>query len=317
MTARAPVLREHGNAYNIFILVLTLFSFVLMGLLLLPLDDDTRILVTVYDNAICVIFLADFFWSLSGSRPRRAYFIHARGWLDLLGSIPSLGFFQFTALLRLARISRLARIGRLLGGQNRKAIVADVLANRGSYATFITILAAGIVLSVASILIVQFESKAPDANIKTGWDALWWGVVTLTTVGYGDKYPVTVLGQFTAASVMFAGVGIIGALASILASILVPPSKPEAPAPVAATADEAAVADVVAQVVAALRVEAAGQAVAGPGVVAGAVAASGAVEPGAAGAATGGLAPEVIADELAQLRAEIAALRAALPPGSG
>ena len=81
------------------------------------------------------------------------------------------------------------------------------------------------VLCVASILVLQFESRSPDANIKTGGDALWWAVVTITTVGYGDFYPVTTLGRLTGVSVMFAGVGIIGALASILASILVPPPK--------------------------------------------------------------------------------------------
>src|SRR5687768_12618596 len=57
MTAAAPAFREHGNAYNIFILVLTIFSLALMALQLLPLDPETRVLVTFYDNAICVIFL--------------------------------------------------------------------------------------------------------------------------------------------------------------------------------------------------------------------------------------------------------------------
>ena len=120
MTAQAPVLREHGNSYNIFILVLTLFSLAIMAALLLPLDDDTRQLLTLYDNVICVIFLGDFAMNLAGSRPRRAYLIGQRGWLDLLGSIPSVGVFQLGALFRLARLSRLARIGKLLGGKNRK-----------------------------------------------------------------------------------------------------------------------------------------------------------------------------------------------------
>jgi voltage-gated potassium channel len=71
--------------------------------------------------------------------------------------------------------------------------------------------------------VLQFEDQSPDANITTGGDALWWALVTITTVGYGDKYPVTTLGRITGVFVMFAGVGIIGALASILASILVPP----------------------------------------------------------------------------------------------
>jgi voltage-gated potassium channel len=71
------------------------------------------------------------------------------------------------------------------------------------------------------VLVLQFESKAPDANITTGGDALWYAIVTITTVGYGDFYPVTAAGRITAMFIMFAGVGIIGALASILASLLV------------------------------------------------------------------------------------------------
>jgi voltage-gated potassium channel len=84
-----------------------------------------------------------------------------------------------------------------------------------------------IVLAVSSTLVLQFESKNPDANITTGGDAMWWAVVTITTVGYGDKYPITPGGRLTAVVVMAAGVGIIGALASILSSILVPPPPQE------------------------------------------------------------------------------------------
>src|SRR4051812_45358558 len=106
----------HGNAYNLFILVLTLFSLLTMALLLLPVDQPTRDLLNVYDNVICLIFLGDFALSLARSHPRRQYFIYERGWLDLLGSIPNFGLFQLGVLLRLARLSRLARIARLLGG---------------------------------------------------------------------------------------------------------------------------------------------------------------------------------------------------------
>jgi voltage-gated potassium channel len=87
------------------------------------------------------------------------------------------------------------------------------------------VLLAGMVLAVASILVLLFESRSPDANITTGGDALWWAVVTITTVGYGDRYPVTALGRITAVFVMFSGVEIIGALASILSSILIPPAE--------------------------------------------------------------------------------------------
>jgi voltage-gated potassium channel len=247
--------REHGNAYNIFVLVLTLMSLAIMALQILPLSEQTLVLLRVYDNAICVIFLGDFLYNLTGSRPKKTYFIYQRGWLDLLGSLPTLGIFQLTALFRLARLSRLARIAKLMGGQNRKALIRDVVENRGSYATFITLLSAGFVLVSASLIVLQVESKSPDANIHDGGDALWWSLVTITTVGYGDKFPVTMIGRGTAIFVMLAGVGIIGALASILASLLVPDAPPEQADGELSSAAGASPAPDVAQELALLRAE--------------------------------------------------------------
>ena len=231
--AESPTVPQHSNAYNIFILVLTILSLAIMVVQLLPIDEATYSLLNVYDNVVCVIFLFDFFLNLTNSPSKREYFIGRRGWLDLLGSIPSFGFFKYSGLLRLARLSRLARIGRLLRGQNKKQLANDVLQNRGQYAAFITILAAFLVLVVTSTLVLEFEARSPDANIRTGGDALWWALVTITTVGYGDRYPVTTAGRITAFFVMVVGVGIIGALASILASMLVPqPSTSTEDAPV-------------------------------------------------------------------------------------
>ena len=218
---------KRSDAYDLFILVLTLLSLVVMVLLFLPLDSATIQLLNVYDNAICVIFLFDFAWRLRRASTKRGYFIGERGWLDLLGSIPALGFFEWTALFRIARLSRLVRVSRLVRGQGKKALVDDVLKHRGQYAAFITLLAAMIVLIMGSILVLQFESRGSDANITSGGDALWWVVVTITTVGYGDRFPVTLLGRVTGFLVMVTGVGIIGALASILASVLVP-TQPQA-----------------------------------------------------------------------------------------
>jgi voltage-gated potassium channel len=238
MTTEAPKLRKTSNAYNIFILVLTVFSLAVMVVMLLPsISEATMKLLTVYDNLICFIFLLDFYLNMRGAAKKSDYFIKERGWLDLLGSIPSLGLLtnagKYAGLLRLARLSRLARIARLLRGENRKTLIKDILENRSRYAAFLTILLTIIVLTVSSVLVLQFESKSPDANIKTGGDALWYAVVTITTVGYGDRYPVTAAGRITAVFIMFMGVGIIGALASILASVLVggaPAEEEETPA---------------------------------------------------------------------------------------
>jgi voltage-gated potassium channel len=238
MTQETASTRQHSNSYNIFMLVLTVLSLGIMIVLLLPLSDETIALLQVYDNLVCIIFLIDFFMNLSASRPKSEYFIKERGWLDLLGSIPSFGILRFSALLRLFRISRLARIARLMRGKNKEALIKDVIENRGQYTLFITTLLTILVLTVASVLVLQFESQSPDANIHTGGDALWYALVTITTVGYGDRYPVTLPGRVTAMFIMFMGVGIIGALASILSSILVgsPPAPEVEAASMVATA---------------------------------------------------------------------------------
>ena len=211
-----------SNAYQIFILVLTVLSLAIMVWLLMPISEQTRNLLNWYDNAVCFIFLYDFAMNMLDARKNKTnYFIKERGWLDLLGSIPSFGLTTYGGLLRLARLSRLARIGRLLRGQNKKELVDDIVKNRNQYTAFITILLTVIVLTVASVMVLQFESKNPDANIQTGWDSFWYSVVTITTVGYGDRFPITIGGRITAMFIMFMGVGIIGALASILSSILV------------------------------------------------------------------------------------------------
>src|SRR5574342_402954 len=117
MTEEKPKLRQPSNSYNIFILVLTVLSLAIMVVMLLPLNDETIKLLTVYDNLICFVFLIDFYLNMRGAAKKSDYFIKERGWLDLLGSIPSLGLLtnagKYAGLLRLARLSRLARIARL------------------------------------------------------------------------------------------------------------------------------------------------------------------------------------------------------------
>jgi voltage-gated potassium channel len=230
----------HGNAYSIFILVLTVASLLVMVLLWLPFSPETLDLLRAYDNIICVVFLVDFGLSLARAPSKRAYFLGERGWLDLLGSIPSFRGAEALGIFRLARLSRLARILRLLRGQNKKALVDDIVHNRAQYAVLITVLAAYLVLAIASIVVLNAESRAASPNITTGWDAFWWAFVTITTVGYGDRYPTTVVGRIGAMFVMVLGIGIIGALASIMASLLVSPAPADAAAPPDAAAGASA-----------------------------------------------------------------------------
>ena len=224
--AAAPSRPRFSNAYELFILVLTILSLAIMvGLVAPNTNDATKTLLNAYDNIICLVFIGDFFARMRRAPSRRQYLVHERGWLDLLGSIPSFGFLvdggRWASLFRLARISRLARITRLFRTQSKREIVDDVRRNRSQYAVVITLTAAMVVLVLASLFVLQFEANAPNGNIKTGGEAVWWAIVTITTVGYGDYYPVTAGGRIVGFFVMLAGIGIIGALASIFAAVLV------------------------------------------------------------------------------------------------
>lgn len=74
---------------------------------------------------------------------------------------------------------------------------------------------------LAPTLVTIFEAHAPDANIKSFGDGFWWAFVTLFTVGYGDKYPVTLEGRGIAVALMIVGLGLSGMVAGTIASFFV------------------------------------------------------------------------------------------------
>lgn len=78
------------------------------------------------------------------------------------------------------------------------------------------------VLTVATAAVLEFESEVPEANIRSGHDAIWWSIVTMATVGYGDSYPITTGGRIAAVALMTVGIGIYGMLASYLAHLFLP-----------------------------------------------------------------------------------------------
>jgi voltage-gated potassium channel Kch len=92
-----------------------------------------------------------------------------------------------------------------------------VLRQRAQSTLLTAVLAAIVMLEIGAVLILDAEDASAQANIKTGIDALWWNIVTLATVGYGDKYPVTTAGRVIGVIVIVVGVGLFSALTSFLA----------------------------------------------------------------------------------------------------
>jgi voltage-gated potassium channel len=166
------------------------------------------------ENALCVIFLADFLRSLFRAKSKWGYFLKGGGWLDLLGSIP---FAKF-AIFRFARLFRIARVMRTLKGNDFRKMLTDQLAQSTLLFTFVI---AFVLIFTIAFIVLKAEQSNPHANITTYPNAVWWAFVTITTVGYGDYYPVTTVGRFFAIILMFSGLGIIGVLSSYLASLFI------------------------------------------------------------------------------------------------
>jgi voltage-gated potassium channel len=225
MTARTK--RAPDGAYLIFMLVLSFLSLAILSAeVLLPIGREERRILEVADTGVCLLFLADFVGSLARAENRWRYLL-TWGWIDLLSSIPAVDF------LRVGRAARVLRILRVLRGVRSAKILADALLKRRAEGTFLAVSLVSVTLVViGSVAILHFETD-PGSNIKGAEDALWWAVVTLTTVGYGDRFPVTSEGRVLATALMVAGVGLFGTFSGFVASWFLKPAEGSSPENVA------------------------------------------------------------------------------------
>jgi voltage-gated potassium channel len=218
----------NGASYELFILVLTIFSLIVVALILIwPLSPASETVLLRVDSLVSVIFLADFLLNFWRAPSKTDYFFKGGGWLDLLGSVPIAIELPWTAILRFARLSRAIHIVNHLRGRDRAEVIREARRSRAQSALLATLLVAIVLLTIASLVVLQVERKAPGATIRTGADASWWAFVTMTTVGYGDYVPVTLLGRIMAMILMTFGVGIFAVLTGFLAAKLLAPQEGE------------------------------------------------------------------------------------------
>ena len=198
--------------YDLLVAFLSIMSIVnLIPLISEGKESSSYQLAYVFDRGLCVFFFLDFIYNMITEKKRMKYFF-SRGWLDLLSSI------AFFDAFRLARIARLFMI--LKSYQRFRLIIPYLMRNNNVSTPILLGVMTFMMIFLTSTLILYMEND-PAAGIRTPLDAVWWSVVTMTTVGYGDMVPVTFSGKILAIFVMVYGVAFYGSVSGLLASYII------------------------------------------------------------------------------------------------
>lgn len=223
MSEGAPRSELKNTGYEIFIGVLSVLSIVNIALLWFADDPDMQSILRVMNGLLSCIFLIDFTYRLSTAPSRSGYFFRGFGWADLLASLP-------VAELKFLRVFRLVRVYRLLREIGVRVLVRTLIRDRAGSALLTLLLMGILVLQFGSLEMLYLEKDAEGANITTGSDALWYTIVTISTVGYGDQFPVTNPGRLMGSLIIVIGVGIFGTFTGYLANLFLSPAKSTATA---------------------------------------------------------------------------------------
>jgi len=183
--------------------IAVLFLIVYAWQVIADLTGSWEVVTDAVLNATWLIFVIDYIVNLVLARPRWRWFY--RHLLDL--AIVALPLLRPLRLLRLVTLMR--ALQQVAGAALRGRVVIYVAG------------AASLLVFVAALAELDQERHAPGASIVTFSDGLWWAFVTITTVGYGDLYPVTELGRLIAVAVMLGGIALIGVVTATLASWIV------------------------------------------------------------------------------------------------
>jgi len=209
---------KHSEKIGLFQIVVLILSIIVLGALgadtVFKLPKEVADILQILDTLVCVLLLADFGMRFHKAESKSAFL--KWGWIDLLASIPNVPFLRVGRLIRILRVIRLLRAIRAT-----QKISSVLLKNKFQSGVTSVVLTSFLLVMFCSIAILICEQQDPSANIRTAGDAFWWSVSTITTVGYGDVYPVTPEGRILAMVLMVSGIGLFGILSGLAASFFV------------------------------------------------------------------------------------------------
>lgn len=210
-----------GKILDFFIQILIIISIISFSLETLPdLNLNTKNLLNILELVIVIIFTVEYVFRLIVSDRKLKFIFSFFGLIDLLAILP---FYIAVGIdLRSIRIFRLFRLFRsfklfrysnaILRFKNAISMIKEEL--------IVFLFATLFLLFFSSVGIYYFENSAQPDNFKSVFDCLWWAVVTLTSVGYGDIYPITIGGKIFTFFILIIGLGIVAVPTGLIASAL-------------------------------------------------------------------------------------------------
>jgi voltage-gated potassium channel len=204
-------------SWEVFILGISILSVFNLFLVLIVGNPDIHMVFVIMDALLTGIFLMDVLRRMVVADSVRRYLIHGYGWVDLIAAFPIL------RILRLVRIVRVVLVMRRLGGPIHA--LKAFFSNRAAGGLLSVLLIAILVMEFGALGVLAAERGVEGANIETAEDALWYMLVTMSTVGYGDFYPVSSLGRAIGSLIIIVGVGVFGTLTGFLANVFLAPRE--------------------------------------------------------------------------------------------
>lgn len=210
-----------GLYFNFFIQFLIIVSIVNFSILTLPnLNIRTQEIINGLEIFCVSIFTVEYLLRLYASESRFKFFFSFFGLIDLIAILP---FYLTLGMdlksLRVIRLFRILRLFKFLRYGNTMEKIRKSF-NSIKRELFLFTLATLMLLYFSSIGIYYFENEAQPEVFASIFDAMWWSVATLTTVGYGDVYPITSGGKIFASVVVFIGLGLVAIPTGLIASSL-------------------------------------------------------------------------------------------------
>ena len=210
-----------GRAFDVCNMALIVYSVVTLSFETLPsLPESVAAFLRTSEIVVTLIFTAEYLLRITTAPDRKKYIFSFYGLVDLAAILP---FYISTGLdLRAVRAFRLLRVFRLLKLQRYSKALdrfgkALVIAKEE---VIIFLFATFLLLYLSAVGIYYFENAAQPEAFKSIFHSLWWAVTTLTTVGYGDVYPITAGGRIFTFFILMLGLGIVAVPAGLVASSL-------------------------------------------------------------------------------------------------